>query len=300
MPASLRSPTSRSLGHFSSGRTPATSSHARRRRERHRLGQALRLDDASEVPEVGRQQDGDEERGALGRLPTATEPAPAGGLVVGHQDGAEGRPRPGHGQEIGVRRTGRLHTRDVPGRRDSGALPGHGTNIPIRCSPRSSSPTGAKSPSGSSAPAASSASRRSPCTPISIATPCTSGWPTRPTPSAGRRPPRATSTPRRSSTPSPRSAPTACTPATASTPRTPTSPGRVTERGVAFIGPPPEAIEAMGDKISARIAAERADVPGCRATTDLITDPAQVRSLRQRPRLARRHQGRLRRAAAGA
>ena len=31
---------------------------------------------------------------------------------------------------------------------------------------------------------------------------------------------------------------------------------RITEAGVAFIGPPPEAIEVMGDKISARHAAE--------------------------------------------
>ena len=37
----------------------------------------------------------------------------------------------------------------------------------------------------------------------------------------------------------------------------------VTERGVTFIGPPPEAIEVMGDKISARLAAERVGVLGC-------------------------------------
>ncbi len=36
----------------------------------------------------------------------------------------------------------------------------------------------------------------------------------------------------------------------------------ITERGVTFIGPPPEAIEVMGDKISARHAAERAGVSG--------------------------------------
>ena len=30
----------------------------------------------------------------------------------------------------------------------------------------------------------------------------------------------------------------------------------ITERGVTFIGPPPEAIEVMGDKISSRLAAE--------------------------------------------
>jgi len=50
----------------------------------------------------------------------------------------------------------------------------------------------------------------------------------------------------------------------------------VTERGVTFIGPPPEAIEVMGDKISARLAAERVGVLGVPGTTDFITDPDQV------------------------
>ena len=51
----------------------------------------------------------------------------------------------------------------------------------------------------------------------------------------------------------------------------------ITARGVAFIGPNPEAIEVMGDKISARQAAERVGVSGVPGTTDLITDPSQVR-----------------------
>ncbi len=53
---------------------------------------------------------------------------------------------------------------------------------------------------------------------------------------------------------------------------------RVTNLGVAWIGPPPEAIEEMGDKISSRIAAIRAEVPVVPGTTDQITDPEQVRS----------------------
>ena len=52
----------------------------------------------------------------------------------------------------------------------------------------------------------------------------------------------------------------------------------ITARGVAFIGPNPEAIEVMGDKISARQAAERVGVSGVPGTTDLISDPAQVRA----------------------
>ncbi len=50
------------------------------------------------------------------------------------------------------------------------------------------------------------------------------------------------------------------------------------DQGVAFIGPKPEAIEVMGDKISAREAAEKVGVAGVPGTTDLITDPEQVRS----------------------
>ncbi len=51
---------------------------------------------------------------------------------------------------------------------------------------------------------------------------------------------------------------------------------RITDIGVAFIGPPPEAIEVMGDKISARLAAEKVGVHGVPGTTDLITDPAEI------------------------
>ncbi len=53
----------------------------------------------------------------------------------------------------------------------------------------------------------------------------------------------------------------------------------ITDKGVAFIGPGPEAIEVMGDKISARAAAENVGVSGVPGTTDLVTDPAQIRDL---------------------
>jgi acetyl-CoA/propionyl-CoA carboxylase biotin carboxyl carrier protein len=52
---------------------------------------------------------------------------------------------------------------------------------------------------------------------------------------------------------------------------------RVTDLGVAFIGPGPEAIDVMGDKISARLAAEKVGVYGVPGTTELITDPQQIR-----------------------
>ncbi|HYF45089.1 MAG TPA: biotin carboxylase N-terminal domain-containing protein, partial [Acidimicrobiales bacterium] len=48
--------------------------------------------------------------------------------------------------------------------------------------------------------------------------------------------------------------------------------------GVAWIGPPPEAIEVMGDKISSRHAATRADVAGVPGTDEPITSVDEVRA----------------------
>ncbi len=50
----------------------------------------------------------------------------------------------------------------------------------------------------------------------------------------------------------------------------------ITERGVAFIGPPPEAIEVMGDKVSSRIAAQEAGVQGVPGTTQFLTSGDEV------------------------
>lgn len=50
----------------------------------------------------------------------------------------------------------------------------------------------------------------------------------------------------------------------------------ITERGVTFIGPPPEAIEVMGDKISARAAAERVGVSGVPGNTKFLTSHQEV------------------------
>ena len=51
---------------------------------------------------------------------------------------------------------------------------------------------------------------------------------------------------------------------------------QVIGKGVTFIGPPPEAIKVMGDKISARLAAEKVGVNGVPGTTDFIEDRQQV------------------------
>ncbi len=50
----------------------------------------------------------------------------------------------------------------------------------------------------------------------------------------------------------------------------------VTAAGVIWIGPPPEAIEIMGDKISSRLAAQRSKVAGVPGTTEAITDVSQI------------------------
>jgi acetyl-CoA/propionyl-CoA carboxylase, biotin carboxylase, biotin carboxyl carrier protein len=50
----------------------------------------------------------------------------------------------------------------------------------------------------------------------------------------------------------------------------------VTAEGVAWIGPPPEAIEIMGDKISSRLAAARAEVGSVPGTTEVTSSAEEV------------------------
>src|SRR5687768_3459140 len=50
----------------------------------------------------------------------------------------------------------------------------------------------------------------------------------------------------------------------------------ITAEGVAFIGPPPEAIEVMGDKISSRVAADKAGVSGVPGDNTVLTSGDQV------------------------
>ncbi len=50
----------------------------------------------------------------------------------------------------------------------------------------------------------------------------------------------------------------------------------VVAAGAAWVGPPPEAIEVMGDKISSRLAAEAAGVGGVPGISEPITDPAVI------------------------
>ena len=50
----------------------------------------------------------------------------------------------------------------------------------------------------------------------------------------------------------------------------------ITARGVTFIGPPPEAIEVMGDKISSRLAAEAAGVEGVPGRSEALKSASEV------------------------
>ena len=50
----------------------------------------------------------------------------------------------------------------------------------------------------------------------------------------------------------------------------------ITAKGVTFIGPPPESIEVMGDKISSRIAAEAAGVSGVPGRSETLTSSDEV------------------------
>ena len=67
----------------------------------------------------------------------------------------------------------------------------------------------------------------------------------------------------------------------------------ITDLGVTFIGPPPEAIEVMGDKISSRIAAEKAGVAGVPGRSEPLTSPDGGGGLRRGGGMAPGHQGRL-------
>jgi len=52
----------------------------------------------------------------------------------------------------------------------------------------------------------------------------------------------------------------------------------VTEAGVTWIGPPPEAIDMMGDKVTSRRTATAADVAGVPGTLDPVTKPEEVQA----------------------
>ena len=101
---------------------------------------------------------------------------------------------------------------------------------------------------------------------------------------------RATSTCRPSSAPPRSRAPTPFTRATASWRRTPPSPRSFEQCGLKWIGPQPEVMRLMGDKVSARKAMTEAGVP-ILPGTGVIEIDRQARGGRRAHRLPDHHQG---------
>jgi acetyl-CoA/propionyl-CoA carboxylase biotin carboxyl carrier protein len=52
----------------------------------------------------------------------------------------------------------------------------------------------------------------------------------------------------------------------------------ITDLGVTWIGPPPEAIDEMGDKVSSRLAAQRGGAPIVPGTTEFASGPDEIRA----------------------
>ncbi len=105
---------------------------------------------------------------------------------------------------------------------------------------------------------------------------CSYASPTRPTRSRAPRPATRTCRSRRSSLSPSAPAPTACTPATASSPRTPSFAQAVIDAGLIWIGPPPAAIESLGDKAKAKQIAQKANAPLAPGTKDAVKDADEI------------------------
>jgi hypothetical protein len=73
-----------------------------------------------------------------------------------------------------------------------------------------------------------------------------------------------------------RPARTPCTPATASSPRTAPFAQKVIDAGLVWIGPGPEAIDSLGDKVKARHIALKANAPLVPGTKDPVEGPDEV------------------------
>ena len=69
----------------------------------------------------------------------------------------------------------------------------------------------------------------------------------------------------------------------------------VIDAGLIWIGPPPHAIENLGDKAKAKQLALKANAPLAPGTKDAVKERRRGRRVRQGERPAGRHQGRLRR-----
>ena len=86
-------------------------------------------------------------------------------------------------------------------------------------------------------------------------------------------------------------APKRSIPATASSPRTPGSRARWPQAGLVFIGPPPDAIEAMGDKVEARKLMAAAGVPVVPGSPGTLETEDEVRAIADEDRLSDHGEG---------
>ena len=144
---------------------------------------------------------------------------------------------------------------------------------------RSWSPTAARSPSASSGRCASSASARSPSTRRPTAARSTSPSPTRHTCSDPARRPRATSHQERVLEAARRAGAEAIHPGYGFLAENASFARAVEEAGLAWIGPPPEAIEAMGSKVAARRLMQEAGVPVIPGTTEPVESVEEILAL---------------------
>ena len=271
IPASLRSPTIRSFGHLISGLNPATRSQAPAAARPTAAASRWRRSGARPA---GPEQHRDQQRGARRRRPGPAQAAPAGRLVVGQGDGALAAPCPGLAEQPGVGRPDAVELADRHRTRVDAAsrwrvrssrIDPDQTALVLRAHQGADRQPGRdRRPGHPHVPGDGDRHRGRLLRPRPRRPP-------RPPGRRGVRPrrpdarPRAISTPARSSTPSGRSGADAVHPGLRLLHREHRLRPGDHRRGVACIGPPPEAIEVMGDKISSRIAAERAGVRACRA-----------------------------------
>ena len=157
------------------------------------------------------------------------------------------------------------------------------------------SPTAARSRSASSARARTPASAASPCTPTRTGTRCSSGSPTRRTRSAAPRRPTPTSTSTRSSRSPTKSGADSVHPGYGFLAENAEFAQAVIDAGLIWIGPPPAAIDALGDKVQARHIAQKVGAPLVAGTKDPVNGRRRGRRVRRRARPADRDQGRVRR-----
>ncbi len=139
------------------------------------------------------------------------------------------------------------------------------------------------------------ATPRSPSTPTPTATRCTSGWPTRPSRWAATPPATPTSSIDKVIDAATQSGADAVHPGYGFLSENADFAQAVLDAGLTWIGPSPQAIRDLGDKVTARHIALRAGAPLVPGTKDPVPGPDEVVAFAAGARPAGRDQGGLRR-----